>query len=47
MSPVLEGLDAQTALEVAESHGMEGIVVKRRDAPYRPCRSHAWVKTPL
>ncbi|WP_433788226.1 non-homologous end-joining DNA ligase [Actinomycetospora sp. CA-101289] len=47
VSPALEGLDAQTALEVAESHGMEGIVAKRRDAPYRPGRSHAWIKTPL
>ncbi|WP_328306928.1 non-homologous end-joining DNA ligase [Actinomycetospora sp. NBC_00405] len=47
VSPVLEGLEAGTALEVAESHGMEGIVAKRRDAAYRPGRSHAWVKTPL
>jgi bifunctional non-homologous end joining protein LigD len=47
VSPVLEGLDPATALEVAERHGMEGIVAKRRDAPYRSGRSAAWVKTPL
>jgi bifunctional non-homologous end joining protein LigD len=44
---VLEGVDAQTALEVAEGRGMEGVIAKRRDAPYRPGRSGAWVKTPL
>jgi len=47
VSPVLDGLDARTSFEVAESHGMEGVVAKRRDAPYRPGRSPSWVKTPL
>ena len=47
LSPSLTGLDPDTALAVADRHGMEGIVAKRRDAPYRSGRSAAWVKTPL
>ncbi|GAA4780159.1 ATP-dependent DNA ligase [Actinomycetospora chlora] len=47
LSPRLTGLDPDTALAVADRHGMEGIVAKRRDGPYRPGRSAAWVKTPL
>jgi bifunctional non-homologous end joining protein LigD len=47
VSPSLEGLDADAALALAEAHGMEGVVGKRRDAGYRSGRSAAWVKTPL
>lgn len=47
VSPLLTGLAPQAALEVAERHGMEGVIAKRRDAPYRSGRSTAWVKTPL
>jgi bifunctional non-homologous end joining protein LigD len=35
------------ALEVCAAHGMEGIVTKRLDSPYRPGeRSPHWLKTP-
>ena len=35
------------ALEAAAEHGMEGLVVKRLDSPYRPGeRSPDWIKTP-
>lgn len=36
------------ALEAAAAHGMEGIVVKRLDSPYRPGqRSPDWLKAPV
>jgi len=47
LSPSLDGLDAETAMALAEAHGMEGLVAKRRDSAYRPGRSTSWVKTPL
>ncbi len=41
-------LTGDRVLEVAELAGMEGVVAKRRDAPYRPGkRSADWTKTPL
>jgi bifunctional non-homologous end joining protein LigD len=46
-SPRLDGVEPDGALALAEAHGMEGVVAKRRDAPYRSGRSHLWVKTPL
>ncbi|MDD7942515.1 non-homologous end-joining DNA ligase [Actinomycetospora lutea] len=46
-SPWLEGIEPAAALALAEKHGMEGVVAKRRDAPYRSGRSHTWIKTPI
>ncbi|GAA4894951.1 non-homologous end-joining DNA ligase [Actinomycetospora straminea] len=46
-SPWLDGVRPAAALQLAENHGMEGVVAKRRDAPYRSGRSHTWVKTPI
>ncbi|WP_305785331.1 non-homologous end-joining DNA ligase [Symbioplanes lichenis] len=41
-------LGGDNVLEVAALAGMEGVVAKRRDAPYRPGkRSADWTKTPL
>ena len=39
--------DGQALLEVAERHGLEGVVSKRRDAPYRSgeCRDWRKIKT--
>jgi len=39
--------DGQALLEVAERHRLEGVVSKRRDAPYRSgeCRDWRKVKT--
>ena len=31
-------------LKTACAYGLEGLIVKRRDAPYRAGRSHAWLK---
>ncbi|WP_219415121.1 non-homologous end-joining DNA ligase [Pseudonocardia nigra] len=37
--------DGQALLDATVQRGMEGVVAKRRDSPYRPgCRSPAWVK---
>ena len=41
VSPRLEGVEPAGARS-GGGHGMEGIVAKRRDAPYRPGRSHPW-----
>ncbi|GAA4929140.1 bifunctional non-homologous end joining protein LigD [Actinomycetospora succinea] len=46
-SPWLEGVDPAAALALAEAHGMEGVLAKRRDAPYRSGRTHTWIKTPI
>jgi bifunctional non-homologous end joining protein LigD len=44
VSPRLDG-DLADALAVSRDLGLEGVVAKRRDAPYRPGRrSTAWVK---
>ncbi|SFW13018.1 non-homologous end-joining DNA ligase [Amycolatopsis australiensis] len=46
--PAFPDVDPATMLEVAAEHGLEGIVAKRADAPYRPGeRSSAWIKVPL
>ena len=36
--------DGVKLLEAAERHGLEGIVSKRRDAPYRSGECRDWVK---
>lgn len=42
------GVDPADALHAAETHGMEGILVKALDAPYLPGeRSPFWVKQPV
>ena len=40
-------MDGQKLLEAAEQHGLEGVVSKRRDAPYQSgeCRDWRKVKT--
>ncbi|MCZ4590484.1 non-homologous end-joining DNA ligase [Rhodococcus opacus] len=41
-------VDSGAMLEVANEHGLEGIVTKRMTSPYQPGRrSPDWVKTPL
>ncbi|KXF52716.1 DNA ligase [Rhodococcus sp. SC4] len=41
-------VDSEAMLEVADEHGLEGIVTKRMTSPYQPGRrSPDWVKTPL
>ena len=43
VSPVFD--DAADVLAAARTHGWEGVVVKRRDSPYRPgVRSPDWIK---
>ncbi|WP_292292568.1 DNA ligase D [Marivita sp.] len=44
LSPVIEG-DGDAALEAMCEAGGEGIVSKRRDAPYRGSRSRSWIKS--
>jgi bifunctional non-homologous end joining protein LigD len=41
------GVDPHTLLELAESHGLEGLIGKCVDSRYRPGRSSAWVKVVL
>jgi bifunctional non-homologous end joining protein LigD len=41
------GVDPHTLLELARTHGIEGVVGKRLDSHYRPGRSPAWVKHAL
>ena len=36
--------DGQKLLEAAERHGLEGVVSKRRDAPYHSGECRDWVK---
>ena len=36
--------DGQALLRVAEKHGLEGVVSKRRDAPYRSGACRGWRK---
>jgi bifunctional non-homologous end joining protein LigD len=36
--------DGQALLRVAEKHGLEGVVSKRRDAPYRSGSCRGWLK---
>jgi bifunctional non-homologous end joining protein LigD len=36
--------DGQKLLEAAEKHGLEGVVSKRRSAPYRSGECRDWVK---
>lgn len=43
LSEEFEG-DGQSLFEAACRHGLEGIVGKRRDAPYRPGRNGDWIK---
>ncbi|GAB3167482.1 hypothetical protein GCM10027258_92890 [Amycolatopsis stemonae] len=46
--PAFPGIDPAAMLEVSKEHGLEGIVAKRADAPYRPGeRSSAWIKVPI
>lgn len=46
LSPALMGT-TKALLEVAEEHGLEGIVAKRKDSPYRAGRGTDWVKVKL
>lgn len=43
----LPDISPADALEVAGAHGIEGIVVKHLDSPYRPGRSPLWIKNPV
>ena len=36
--------DGRKLLEAADLHGLEGVVSKRRDAPYRSGECHDWLK---
>jgi hypothetical protein len=36
--------DGQALLRVAEKHGLEGVVSKRRDTPYRSGQCRGWRK---
>lgn len=46
--PAYTDLDPATLLEVADELGVEGVVAKRVDSPYRPGRrTRTWIKTPL
>lgn len=43
LSPLLEG-SAADLMEQAQAGGWEGLVAKRRDAPYRSGRARSWLK---
>lgn len=46
--PAITDMPGTTVLHTAASHGLEGVVAKRLDSPYRPgMRSRGWIKTPL
>ena len=46
--PAASGVDGEHLLEVARSHGLEGVIGKRRTAQYEQGRrSPAWIKTAL
>mgnify|MGYP003609229053 CR=1 FL=1 len=46
--PVYRDLDPATLLEVADELGIEGVVAKRADSPYRPGRrTREWLKAPI
>ncbi|WP_433665329.1 non-homologous end-joining DNA ligase [Nocardia sp. CA-128927] len=46
--PYYSNVDANTMLDVARDHGLEGIISKRLDSTYQAGRrSPAWIKTPL
>jgi|SRR5690606_9432699 len=48
LSPVWTGIDPGALAADAADHGLEGIVAKRLDSPYRPgARSRSWIKMPL
>ncbi|WP_040796607.1 non-homologous end-joining DNA ligase [Nocardia higoensis] len=48
LSPVWTDVDPGLLVADAADHGLEGIVAKRLDSPYRPgARSSAWIKMPL
>ena len=40
----MEGSDGDAALRHAYAMGLEGIIAKRRDKPYRSGRSPDWIK---
>jgi bifunctional non-homologous end joining protein LigD len=44
LSEYLDGADGETVFEHACKLGLEGIVAKRRDRPYRSGRSADWIK---
>ncbi len=44
LSEHLDGADGDTVFEHACKFGLEGIVAKRRDRPYRSGRSSDWIK---
>ena len=44
LSDHLEGNDGDAAFRHACAMGLEGIVAKRRDRPYRSGRSPDWIK---
>ena len=44
LSDHMEGHDGQAAFRHACAMGLEGIVAKRRDRPYRSGRSPDWIK---
>lgn len=45
--PHYEDLAIEELLVIAEQHGLEGVIAKRLNAPYRPGRSPSWVKIPF
>ncbi|WP_280454205.1 ATP-dependent DNA ligase [Nocardia brasiliensis] len=47
VSPYFVDVPVARMLEVASEHGVEGIVAKRMDSPYRAGRSRAWLKVAL
>ena len=44
LSEHIDGADAETVFQQACAMGLEGIVAKRRDRPYRSGRSPDWIK---
>jgi bifunctional non-homologous end joining protein LigD len=44
LSDHIDGTDGQTIFRHACAMGLEGIVAKRRDRPYRSGRSPDWIK---
>jgi bifunctional non-homologous end joining protein LigD len=44
LSEHLAGADGETIFQHACAMGLEGIVAKRRDRPYRSGRSPDWIK---
>lgn len=43
LSPILDG-SAADLMAQAQAEGWEGVIAKKRDAPYKPGRARSWVK---